>query len=214
MTKQALIINGTASKSQSAERGIKTAELYGFSNIVCLETVVLNERRIIGIEDIENYLRREMGLLAEKSTPDDVLFVYITAHGDAYNFRMAQSHGKTLEVSVSLLQSLLAPIKFDSRFILVSNCSGEEYVRRVINEDPYTVAVASLGRGEVLGGSKFNPRLFEELQKGSSVQKAFEIATAHVREVESRNRRPFLYLGTGIRGEYSLGSTRRYRATS
>ncbi len=207
MAKRALIISGIANNA-SAERGIETAKICGYTDTTLIQPVYDKQIFCYGVPD---YMRNPVLDLAARSSEIDTLFIYVTAHGDADKFKMqidkkertgTTVHGHTqlqrAEIGAASFKNLIGQIKYKTRIILVSNCSGESFLEKVIDGDKSTIGIASLGAGEVKGHSSFNPILLEKIQAGLSIKEAYSAARAHVvyherNTATGERRRPYLY---------------------
>ncbi len=196
--KRALIISGLE-ENPSAERGVKIAWHCGYSDIT-----VAYPRRDCGSSSepravrVPNFLEDAVRQLAGRCTASDDLFIYLTAHGTADMFKMDFFDNKGKKESGGLHVNFvpfrnLIEMDYGTRVMVVSNCSGETFLDRIVWGDTRTIGVASLGAGEVKGKSQFNPKFFEGIMEGLTIRDAYRRARQYVLENEDKDRRPYLY---------------------
>lgn len=196
--KRALIIDGVGvSKNSSAVTGVLAASKLGYSEIKIITpsgiSVPLISNENIGIVKQHAdliYSKSEwvqvnstLKKAAESFTPEDQVFIYITAHGASRNFSFGGQQLHAMD-----FRHILSEMKYDQLAILTGQCEGGPFLDFCIKGLERITAVASLGSQEQFRGSKFNPTFLAQSIEGATIYESFLSARDYVRTLNENSK--------------------------
>jgi hypothetical protein len=136
-------------------------------------------------------LGRAVRTLAERSRPEDLIFIYLSSHGTAeHELVLDQPRLQLADLPADQLATLLAPLKNRDKVIVISACYSGGFIPAL--KDEHTVVMTasradrvSFGCSEEADFTYFGDALFAQaLNETDDLQQAFELARAHVAERE------------------------------
>ncbi|MFP5427057.1 MAG: C13 family peptidase [Gammaproteobacteria bacterium] len=138
-------------------------------------------------------LTRAAKTLAERSGPEDLVFVYLTSHGSHdHQLVLDQPRLQLADLSADELASSLAPLKDRDKVIVISACYSGGYIAPLKDDRTLIMTAArpdrvSFGCSEEADFTYFGDALFAEaLNQTDDLKQAFELARASVAEREAR----------------------------
>jgi len=138
-------------------------------------------------------LTRAARTLAERSGPEDLVFIYLTSHGSHdHQLVFDQPRLQLADLSADELASALAPLKDRDKVIVISACYSGGYIAPLKDERTLIMTAAradrvSFGCSEEADFTYFGDALFAEaLNQTDDLKQAFELARASVAEREQR----------------------------
>ncbi|MFJ4347376.1 C13 family peptidase [Pseudomonas sp. NPDC089401] len=138
-------------------------------------------------------LARAARTLAERSGPEDLVFIYLTSHGsEDHQLVLDQPRLQLTDLSADELASALAPLKERDKIIVISACYSGGYIPLLKDERTVVMTAAradrvSFGCSEEADFTYFGDALFAEaLNQTDDLKQAFELARASVAERERR----------------------------
>lgn len=138
-------------------------------------------------------LSRAVHTLAERSGPEDLVFIYLTSHGSAdHQLVLDQPRLQLADLSAAELSSALAPLKGRDKVIVISACYSGGYIAPLKDERTVIMTAAradrvSFGCSEEADFTYFGDALFAQaLNQTDDLKQAFELARATVAEREQR----------------------------
>ncbi|MGV2833824.1 C13 family peptidase [Pseudomonas shirazensis] len=138
-------------------------------------------------------LTRAASTLAERSGPEDLIFIYLTSHGSAdHQLVLDQPRLQLADLSADELASALAPLKDRDKVVVISACYSGGYIPPLKDERTLIMTAArpdrvSFGCSEEADFTYFGDALFAEaLNQTDDLKQAFELACASVAERERR----------------------------
>nr|WP_314877122.1 C13 family peptidase [uncultured Pseudomonas sp.] len=138
-------------------------------------------------------LTRAAATLAERSGPQDLIFIYLTSHGSAdHQLVLDQPRLQLADLSADELASALAPLKDRDKVVVISACYSGGYIPALKDERTLIMTAArpdrvSFGCSEEADFTYFGDALFAEaLNQTDDLKQAFELARASVAERERR----------------------------
>ncbi|MBJ9977408.1 caspase family protein [Pseudomonas sp. S75] len=138
-------------------------------------------------------LTRAARTLAERSGPDDLVFVYLTSHGSHdHQLVLDQPRLQLADMSADELASALAPLKNRDKVIVISACYSGGYIAPLKDDRTLIITAArpdrvSFGCSEEADFTYFGDALFAQaLNQTDDLKQAFELARASVAERERR----------------------------
>lgn len=136
-------------------------------------------------------LARAVQALAERSGPEDLVFLYLTSHGSrSHELDLAQPRLELADLPASELASLLAPLRGRDKVVVISACYSGGFIPPLKDEHTLVMTAAradrvSFGCSEDSDFTYFGRALFAEaLQQTDDLQQAFELARQQVAERE------------------------------
>jgi hypothetical protein len=139
-------------------------------------------------------LARSLQALAERSGPEDVIFIYLTSHGSAeHELSLDQPRLQLNDLPAAELANLLKPLKDRYKVLVISACYSGGFIPSVKDEKTLVMTAAradrvSFGCSEENDFTYFGRALFAEaLQETDDLQRAFELAKSHVAEREKED---------------------------
>ncbi|MDI6934479.1 C13 family peptidase [Serratia sp. Se-PFBMAAmG] len=138
-------------------------------------------------------LSRAVRTLAERSGPEDLVFIYLTSHGSAdHQLVLDQPRLQLADLSAAELTSALAPLKDRDKVIVISACYSGGYIAPLKDDRTVIMTAArsdrvSFGCSEEADFTYFGDALFAQaLNQTDDLKQAFELARANVAEREQR----------------------------
>lgn len=138
-------------------------------------------------------LTRAARTLAERSGPEDLVFIYLTSHGSQdHQLVLDQPRLQLADLAADELASALAPLKDRDKVIVISACYSGGYIAPLKDERTLVMTAArpdrvSFGCSEEADFTYFGDALFAEaLNQTDDLKQAFELARASVAERERR----------------------------
>ncbi|MGK9066681.1 C13 family peptidase [Stutzerimonas chloritidismutans] len=136
-------------------------------------------------------LARAIETLAERSGPEDLLFIYFTSHGSAdHQLAVDQPRLALEDLPASELAELLAPLQGRHKILVISACYSGGFIEPLKSPDTLILTAAradrvSFGCSEEADFTYFGRALFAEaLQQTRDIVEAFTLAKARVAERE------------------------------
>ncbi|KIH81589.1 C13 family peptidase [Pseudomonas batumici] len=136
-------------------------------------------------------LRRAAQTLAERSGPEDLIFIYLTSHGThEHEFVLEQPRLELSDLPADELASALAPLKNRDKVIVISACYSGDFIPALKDERTLIMTASredrvSFGCSEEADFTYFGDALFAQaLNQTDDLQQAFALAKAHVAERE------------------------------
>lgn len=136
-------------------------------------------------------LRRAALTLAERSGPEDLLFIYLTSHGTAeHELVLDQPRMELADLPADELASVLAPLKNRDKIIVISACYSGGFIPALKDERTLIMTASrgdrvSFGCSEEADFTYFGDALFAQaLNQTDDLEQAFKLAKATVAERE------------------------------
>jgi len=147
----------------------------------------LADRAMATRENLARAARR----LAERSGPEDLVFVYLTTHGShEHELVLDQPRLQLADLPADELAAALAPLKERDKVIVISACYSGGYIEPLKDERTLVMTASradrvSFGCSEEADFTYFGDALFAQaLNQTDDLQQAFELARAHVAQRE------------------------------
>ena len=138
-------------------------------------------------------LTRAAHTLAERSGPEDLVFIYLTSHGSHdHQLVLDQPRLQLADLTANELASALAPLKNRDKIIVISACYSGGYIAPLKDDRTLIMTAArpdrvSFGCSEEADFTYFGDALFAEaLNQTDDLKQAFELARTSVAEREGR----------------------------
>ena len=136
-------------------------------------------------------LTRAVQTLAERSRPDDLIFIYLSSHGTHdHELVLDQPRLELADLPADQLASVLAPLKKRDKVIVISACYSGGFIPALKDEHTLIMTASredrvSFGCSEEADFTYFGDALFAQaLNETDDLQQAFELARKHVAERE------------------------------
>ncbi|WP_336356073.1 C13 family peptidase [Pseudomonas granadensis] len=136
-------------------------------------------------------LRRAAQALAERSGPEDLLFIYLTSHGTAeHELVLDQPRMELADLPADELAAVLAPLKHRDKIIVISSCYSGGFIPALKDERTLIMTASradrvSFGCSEEANFTYFGDALFAQaLNQTDDLEQAFKLAKATVAERE------------------------------
>lgn len=136
-------------------------------------------------------LTRAVRALAERSGPEDLVFIYLTSHGSrSHELSIDQPRLELADLPASELAALLKPLAGRDKVIVISACYSGGFIPLLQDDHTLVMTAAradrvSFGCSEENDFTYFGRALFAEaLQQTDDLQRAFELAKRTVAERE------------------------------
>lgn len=136
-------------------------------------------------------LARSVQAIAQRSGPEDLVFIYLTSHGTAeHELVLEQPRLELGDLSAEDFASLLAPLKDRDKIIVVSACYSGGFIEPLKNEKTLVITASradrvSFGCSEEADFTYFGDALFgQALTTTDDLQSAFQQAAAIVAQRE------------------------------
>jgi hypothetical protein len=139
-------------------------------------------------------LTRAARTLAERSGPEDLVFIYLTSHGSHdHQLVLDLPRLQLADLSADEMASALAPLKDRDKIIVISACYSGGYIAPLKDDRTLIMTAAradrvSFGCSEEADFTYFGDALFAEaLNQTDNLKQAFELARTSVAERERRD---------------------------
>jgi hypothetical protein len=136
-------------------------------------------------------LRRAALTLAERSGPEDLIFIYLTSHGTAeHELVLDQPRMELSDLPADELAAVLAPLKNRDKIIVISSCYSGGFIPALKDERTLIMTASradrvSFGCSEEANFTYFGDALFAQaLNQTDDLEQAFKLAKATVAERE------------------------------
>lgn len=136
-------------------------------------------------------LSRALQALAERSGPEDLIFIYLTSHGSAdHQLTLAQPRLALEDLPATELAKLMQPLAERNKIIVISACYSGGFIEPLKSPNTLIMTAAradrvSFGCSEESDFTYFGRALYAEaLQETQDIVQAFTLAQARVAERE------------------------------
>ena len=136
-------------------------------------------------------LRRAALALAERSGPEDLIFIYLTSHGTSeHELVLDQPRMELADLPADELAAVLAPLKNRDKIIVISSCYSGGFIPALKDERTLLMTASradrvSFGCSEEANFTYFGDALFvQALNQTDDLEQAFKRAKATVAERE------------------------------
>jgi hypothetical protein len=136
-------------------------------------------------------LRRAALALAERSGPEDLIFIYLTSHGTSeHELVLDQPRMELADLPADELAAVLAPLKNRDKIIVISSCYSGGFIPALKDERTLIMTASradrvSFGCSEEANFTYFGDALFvQALNQTDDLEQAFKRAKATVAERE------------------------------
>jgi hypothetical protein len=136
-------------------------------------------------------LRRAALTLAERSGPEDLIFIYLTSHGTSeHELVLDQPRMELADLPADELAAVLAPLKNRDKIIVISACYSGGFLPALKDERTLIMTASradrvSFGCSEEANFTYFGDALFAQaLNQTDDLEQAFKLAKATVAERE------------------------------
>lgn len=136
-------------------------------------------------------LRRAALTLAERSGPEDLVFIYLTSHGTSeHELVLDQPRMELADLPADELAAVLAPLKNRDKVIVISSCYSGGFIPALKDERTLVMTASradrvSFGCSEEANFTYFGDALFAQaLNQTDDLEQAFKLARATVAERE------------------------------
>ncbi|MGV8890471.1 MAG: C13 family peptidase [Pseudomonas sp.] len=136
-------------------------------------------------------LRRAATTLAERSGPEDLIFIYMTSHGTSeHELVLDQPRMELSDLPADELATVLAPLKNRDKIIVISSCYSGGFIPALKDERTLIMTASradrvSFGCSEEANFTYFGDALFAQaLNQTDDLEQAFKLARATVAERE------------------------------
>ncbi|POF40458.1 peptidase C13 [Pseudomonas laurylsulfativorans] len=136
-------------------------------------------------------LRRAVLTLAERSGPEDLIFIYLTSHGTSeHELVLDQPRMELADLPADELAAVLAPLKNRDKVIVISSCYSGGFIPALKDERTLIMTASradrvSFGCSEEANFTYFGDALFvQALNQTDDLEQAFKLAKATVAERE------------------------------
>ena len=136
-------------------------------------------------------LRRAAAALAERSGPEDLIFIYLTSHGTSeHEFVLDQPRMELSDLPADELAAVLSPLKNRDKIIVISSCYSGGFIPALKDERTLIMTASradrvSFGCSEEANFTYFGDALFAQaLNQTDDLEQAFKLAKATVAERE------------------------------
>jgi len=136
-------------------------------------------------------LRRAASTLAERSGPEDLIFIYLTSHGTSeHELVLDQPRMELADLPADELAVVLAPLKNRDKIVVISACYSGGFIPALKDERTLIMTASradrvSFGCSEEANFTYFGDALFAQaLNQTDDLEQAFKLAKATVAERE------------------------------
>ncbi|MBK5353971.1 caspase family protein [Pseudomonas sp. TH41] len=136
-------------------------------------------------------LRRAVQTLAERSGPEDLIFIYLTSHGTSeHELVLDQPRMELSDLPADELAAVLAPLKNRDKIVVISSCYSGGFIPALKDERTLIMTASradrvSFGCSEEANFTYFGDALFAQaLNQTDDLEQAFKLAKATVAERE------------------------------
>ena len=160
-------------------------------------------------------LRRAALTLAERSGPEDLIFIYLTSHGTSeHELVLDQPRMELSDLPADELAAVLAPLKNRDKIIVISSCYSGGFIPALKDERTLIMTAAradrvSFGCSEEADFTYFGDALFAQaFNQTDDLQQAFKLAQLHVAEREQADNfepsEPQIWAPKGVIAHWQL----------
>lgn len=136
-------------------------------------------------------LRRAAVTLAERSGPEDLIFIYLTSHGTSeHELVLDQPRMELADLPADEMAAVFAPLKNRDKIIVISSCYSGGFIPALKDERTLIITASradrvSFGCSEEANFTYFGDALFvQALNQTDDLEQAFKLARATVAERE------------------------------
>lgn len=136
-------------------------------------------------------LRRAVQTLAERSGPEDLVFIYLTSHGSRHHeLSLVEPRLELSDLPAQELANLLQPLKQRNKIVIISACYSGGFIPPLKDEKTLVISAAradrvSFGCSEDADFTYFGrAMLAEALSQTDDLQHAFDLAKRRIAERE------------------------------
>lgn len=136
-------------------------------------------------------LRRAAAALAERSGPEDLIFIYLTSHGTSeHELVLDQPRMELSDLPADELAAVLSPLKNRDKIIVISSCYSGGFIPALKDERTLIMTASradrvSFGCSEEANFTYFGDALFAQaLNQTDDLEQAFKLAKATIAERE------------------------------
>ncbi|MBU0525441.1 MAG: caspase family protein [Gammaproteobacteria bacterium] len=136
-------------------------------------------------------LHRAAMTLAERSGPEDLIFIYLTSHGSSeHELVLDQPRMELADLPADELAAVLAPLKNRDKIVVISSCYSGGFIPALKDERTLIMTASradrvSFGCSEEANFTYFGDALFAQaLNQTDDLEHAFKLAKATVAERE------------------------------
>ncbi|SDH56445.1 Uncharacterized conserved protein [Pseudomonas flavescens] len=136
-------------------------------------------------------LRRAVRAIAERSGPEDLVFIYLTSHGSrGHELNLDQPRLQLADLPADELATLLRPLADRHKVVVISACYSGGFIPALKDDNTLLMTAAradrvSFGCSEEADFTYFGRALFAEaLQHTDDLRRAFDLASTAVAERE------------------------------
>src|SRR5471032_2079996 len=160
-------------------------------------------------------LRRAALTLAERSGPEDLIFIYLTSHGTSeHELVLDQPRMELADLPADELAAVLAPLKNRDKIIVISSCYSGGFIPALKDERTLIMTASradrvSFGCSEEANFTYFGDALFAQaLNQTDDLEQAFKLAQMHVSEREQADNfeasEPQIWAPKGVIAHWQL----------
>lgn len=160
-------------------------------------------------------LRRAVQTLAERSGPQDLVFIYLTSHGThEHELVLDQPRMELADLPADELAAVLAPLKNRDKIIVISACYSGGFIPALKDEHTLIMTASradrvSFGCSEEADFTYFGDALFAQaFNQTDDLQQAFKLAQTHVAEREQADNfeasEPQIWAPKGVIAHWQL----------
>jgi hypothetical protein len=136
-------------------------------------------------------ISRAVQILAQRSGPEDLIFIYLTSHGTSeHELVLDQPRMELSDLPANELGAVLAPLKNRDKIIVISSCYSGGFIPALKDERTLIMTASradrvSFGCSEEANFTYFGDALFAQaLNQTDDLEQAFKLAKASVAERE------------------------------
>jgi hypothetical protein len=160
-------------------------------------------------------ISRAVQTLAQRTGPEDLVFIYLTSHGTAeHELVLDQPRLSLADLSADALADALAPLKKRDKIVVISACYSGGFIPNLKDERTVVITASradrvSFGCSEEADFTYFGDALFSKaLVETDDLQQAFSSAKAYVaqREIEDNFEasEPQIWAPNGVLARWQL----------
>ncbi|AZE63538.1 MULTISPECIES: C13 family peptidase [Pseudomonas] len=160
-------------------------------------------------------LRRAVQTLAERTGPEDLVFIYMTSHGThEHELVLDQPRMELADLPADELAAVLAPLKNRDKIIVISACYSGGFIPALKDERTLIMTASradrvSFGCSEEADFTYFGDALFAQaFNQTDDLQHAFKLAQLHVAEREQADNfeasEPQIWAPKGVIARWQL----------
>ncbi|MBV4482847.1 C13 family peptidase [Pseudomonas khavaziana] len=160
-------------------------------------------------------MRRAVQTLAERTGPEDLVFIYMTSHGThEHELVLDQPRMELADLPADELAAVLAPLKNRDKIIVISACYSGGFIPALKDERTLIMTASradrvSFGCSEEADFTYFGDALFAQaFNQTDDLQHAFKLAQLHVAEREQADNfeasEPQIWAPKGVIARWQL----------